>query len=75
MTLVDVDSFDGYLFDGKYVIHGLKDVPQIAKVVRCYKCKWAKRNEFNDYDCTAHIPIFRVLGCGFCYLGEERDVN
>ena len=73
MTLVDIDSSAGYLFDGKYVIRGRDDCLEFVRVVRCWKCKHSKPNEFGDYDCTVHIPHFRVLGCGFCSKGEVED--
>lgn len=73
MTLVDIDQSKGYLLDGKYAVKGVDECAEYVKIVRCWKCKYSEPNEFGDYDCTAHIPRFRVLGCGFCSIGEVRD--
>lgn len=39
-------------------------------LVRCKDCRWSEPNEFDDYDCRCHIPIFRVTADGFCSYGE-----
>lgn len=44
-----------------------------VEVVRCRDCRWSEPNEFDDYDCRCHIPIFRVNADGFCSCGERKE--
>ena len=42
-------------------------------LVRCKDCRWSEPNEFDDYDCRCHIPIFRVNADDFCSRGERKE--
>lgn len=54
---------------------GVEEVMQLPTIdlVRCRDCRWAEPNEFDDYDCRCHIPIFRVNADGYCSYGKSKE--
>ena len=63
----------GYYDYDEYAVplSALDSAPSID-IVRCEECRWAEPNEFDDYDCRCHIPIFRVNADDFCSYGERK---
>lgn len=74
MMLVDLNSKDGYLLDGKYKINGCEDLTDgRVEVVRCKDCKWAEKAILDEYcvECTMYHTS--CMKHGYCHHGERRE--